>query len=106
MKALQVVRSSGGPRKDFARCRIPSRRLALEARFELWLSQERSSLIVRPRSLKELYIFLCETLYTSPEHFCTVHVPREGEVPKPTSTNQGRQGKEGGSMEGGEGVGL
>ena len=35
-----------------------------------------------------------------------MHVPREGEAPKPTSTNQGRQGKEGRSMEGGEGVGL
>ena len=30
-----MVRSSGGPRKDFARRRIPSRRLALEARFEI-----------------------------------------------------------------------
>ena len=30
-----------------------SRRLALEARFEMWLSQERSWQIVRPRSLKE-----------------------------------------------------
>uniref|UniRef100_UPI00358FDF73 UPF0489 protein C5orf22 homolog isoform X2 n=1 Tax=Myxine glutinosa TaxID=7769 RepID=UPI00358FDF73 len=40
MKALYVVRSSGVPRNDFARRRMPSRRLALEARFEIWFSQE------------------------------------------------------------------
>ena len=34
MKASYVVRSSGGPRKDFARRRIPSRRMALEARLD------------------------------------------------------------------------
>ena len=34
-KALYVVRSSGGLRKDFARRRMPSRQLALEANFEM-----------------------------------------------------------------------
>ena len=53
MKALYVVRSSGGSTKDFAQWRIPSRRLALEARLEMWLSQERSWQIVIARSLTE-----------------------------------------------------
>ena len=52
-KALNVVRSSGVPRKDFARLRMLSRRLALEASLEMWLSHERSWQIVRPRSLNE-----------------------------------------------------
>ena len=50
-KALFVVRSSGVPRKDFARWRMP--RLAFEASLKMWLSQERSWKIVRPRSLNE-----------------------------------------------------
>ena len=52
-KALHVVKSSGGPRKDFVRRRMPSRRLAVEARLEMRLSQERSWQVVRPRSLNE-----------------------------------------------------
>ena len=42
-------------------------------------------------------------------YFCTVHVPREWEAPKPTFTNQGgrwRGGEEGGQGEGGEEVGV
>ena len=45
------------PRKDFARRRIPSRQLALKARLEMWLSQERSWQIVRPRRLNERISF-------------------------------------------------
>ena len=48
-----MVRRSGGPRKNFARQGIPSQRLALKAMLKIWLSEERSWQIVRPKCMVE-----------------------------------------------------
>ena len=51
--ALQVERSSDVPRNDFVWWRMPSRRRASEANFEMWFDQEKSWLIVRPMSMSD-----------------------------------------------------
>ena len=49
MKQMEV-RSWDSPRKDFARPKMPSRRLALEANLDLWFTQQRSWLTVKSNS--------------------------------------------------------
>ena len=55
-----MVRSSSVPRKDFARCRISSWRLALQASLEMWLSQERSCQLFAFRNHSQPCMFITE----------------------------------------------
>ena len=54
---MLVDKNSDVPMQDFARQRMPSRWLALEANLEIWLAQQKSWLIRRPRSLSDFTIF-------------------------------------------------